>query len=107
MPRQVHAAVDLGAGGGRVMVGGFSDGAVRLEEAHRFSYDPRQSAGHLRWDFARLIDGVRTGLVRAAARASADGAALRSVGVDSWGVDYGLIDSKGHLVEEPICYRDS
>jgi rhamnulokinase len=102
----VHAAVDLGAGSGRVLVGAFSDDGVRLDEAHRFSYSPRQSAGHLRWDFGRLFDGVRAGLRRAAVMAGTRGARLRSVGVDSWGVDYGLVDEDGRLVEEPICYRD-
>jgi rhamnulokinase len=104
--RPVHAAVDLGAGSGRVFVGGFSDGGVRLDEAHRFSYSPRPSAGHLRWDVTRLFDGIRAGLRRAAAVAGAHAATLRSVGVDSWGVDYGLVDEQGRLVEEPICYRD-
>jgi rhamnulokinase len=103
----VHAAVDLGAGSGRVFLTGFSDEGVILEEAHRFSYTPRRSAGHLRWDFTRLLDGLRAGLRRAAAIAVTHDATLRSVGVDSWGVDYGLVDEGGQLVEEPICYRDA
>jgi rhamnulokinase len=102
----VHAAVDLGAGSGRVMVGGFSDVGVALEQAHRFSYAPRRASGHLRWDTARLFDGIRTGLARAAAMAAQQGSTLRTVGVDSWAVDYGLVDAGGELVEEPICYRD-
>jgi rhamnulokinase len=106
MTRPVHAAIDLGAGSGRVLVGGFSDRTVRLEETHRFSYRPRPSAGHLRWDVTRLFDGVFTGLGRAVALASARGVAVRSIGVDSWGVDYGLVDHEGRLIEEPICYRD-
>jgi rhamnulokinase len=101
----VHAGVDLGAGSGRVLVGGFSHGVV-LEEAHRFAYAPRPSAGHLRWDFTRLMDGVLEGLYHAASVAAARGVRVRSVGVDSWGVDYGLVDDAGALVEEPICYRD-
>jgi rhamnulokinase len=104
---EVHAAVDLGAGSGRVLAGGFSDRGVRLEEAHRFSYAPRRVAGHLRWDVARLLDGIRAGLRRAAAIAAEQGTTLRTVGVDSWAVDYGLIDVGGRLVEEPICYRDA
>lgn len=88
-----------------MLVGGFSDG-VFLEEAHRFGYAPRRSAGHLRWDFTRLIDGMRDGLCRAASVAGARDLTVRSVGVDSWGVDYGLVDDEGDLVEEPICYRD-
>lgn len=102
----LHAAVDLGAGSGRVLAGGLSPGGVVLEEAHRFEYAPRQAAGHLRWNFGRLLDGMRAGLARAGAIAAREGRALRSIGVDSWGVDYGLVDSEGQLVEEPICYRD-
>ena len=106
MAPPLHAAVDLGAGSGRVLVGGFAEGAT-LEEAHRFTYPPRESAGHLRWDFDRLLDGIHTGLRRAAAIATREGRPLSSIGVDSWGVDYGLIDRAGRLIEDPICYRDS
>ena len=102
----LHAAVDLGAGSGRVLIGGLSPQGVVLEEVHRFSYAPRPANGYLRWDFAALLEGVRTGLVRAGAFAARERLALRSVGVDSWGVDYGFVDRDGHLVEEPICYRD-
>ena len=102
----LHAAVDLGAGSGRVLVGGFADRAT-VEEAYRFTYPPRESAGHLRWDFDRLLDGIHTGLRRAAAIAAREGRPLSSIGVDSWGVDYGLIDRSGRLIEDPICYRDA
>src|SRR5262245_2489559 len=102
MADPLHAAVDLGAGSGRVLVGGFSD-RVSLEEAHRFEYTQRASAGHLRWDFERLLDGMRTGLRLAGAIGRREGRPVRSVGVDSWGVDYGLIDRAGRLIDEPIC----
>lgn len=102
----MHAAVDLGAGSGRVLVGGFSDDGVLLEEAHRFTYAPRPAAGHLRWDIGRLFEGIHTGLRRATAAAGARDVTLRTVGVDSWAVDYGLVDESGRLVEEPVCYRD-
>jgi len=104
--RLVHAAVDLGAGSGRVLVGGFSDDGVLLEEAHRFTYTPRRAAGHLRWDIERLFEGLHSGLRRAAAVAASHDATLRTVGVDSWAVDYGLVDEAGRLLEEPVCYRD-
>ena len=106
MSRLVHAAVDLGAGSGRVLVGGFSDDGVLLEEAHRFTYTPRRAAGHLRWDIERLFEGLHHGLRRAAAVAASYDVTLRTVGVDSWAVDYGLVDEAGRLVEEPVCYRD-
>jgi rhamnulokinase len=104
--RELHAAIDLGAGSGRVFVGDVLPHAVRFEEAHRFHYTPRVVDGHLRWDVERLFDGLRAGLRLAAQAARAAGGQLVSAGVDSWGVDYGLIDRAGQLVEEPICYRD-
>jgi rhamnulokinase len=102
----MHAAVDLGAGSGRVFLGDVRPGAARLEEVHRFHYAPRLSDGHLRWDIAALFDGIRAGLRDATRVARESGTTLASVGVDSWGVDYGLLDDEGHLVEEPIAYRD-
>jgi rhamnulokinase len=102
----MHAAVDLGAGSGRVFMGLVRPEAARFEEVHRFQYAPRISDGHLRWDIRALFDGIRAGLRGAAKIARASGAHLASVGVDSWGVDYGLLDSDGNLVEEPIAYRD-
>ncbi|HSC25831.1 MAG TPA: FGGY-family carbohydrate kinase, partial [Vicinamibacterales bacterium] len=59
----------------------------------------------LRWDLPKLLDGIREGLGRAAA-ATPPGVALTSVGVDSWGVDYALLDADGEVLEEPVCYRD-
>jgi rhamnulokinase len=104
--RALHVAIDLGAGSGRALVGGPAAGGFRVEEVHRFHYAPRREAGHLRWDAARLLAGVHDGLRHAWAAAARDGAAIASVGVDSWGVDYALIDRAGALVEDPICYRD-
>ena len=102
----LHVAIDLGAGSGRALVGGAGPNGLRLGEAHRFHYAPRRIDGHLRWDAGGLIEGMRTGLERARDAAATLGAPLVSVGVDSWGVDYALIDAAGALVEEPICYRD-
>ena len=102
-----HVAIDLGAGSGRVFVGGLADNGLQFTEVHRFHYAPRDLAGHLRWDIARLFGGIEDGLRRAHAHARERGGALRSLAVDSWGVDYGLLDASGRLVEEPICYRDS
>ena len=101
-----HAAIDLGAGSGRALVGRVGADDLHVEEVHRFGYAPRQANGHLRWDIDRLFEGVRDGVLAAGARATAQGAPLASAAVDSWGVDYGLIDANGRLTEEPICYRD-
>ena len=102
----LHVAIDLGAGSGRALVGGPCPGGFRLEEVHRFHYAPRHADGHLRWDAACLVEGIHDGLRLAWAAAARDGMSIASAGVDSWGVDYALLDAGGDLVEEPICYRD-
>ncbi len=103
----LHVAIDLGAGSGRAFVGGPAAGGWRLQEVHRFHYEARLLQGRLRWDAARLFEGLRTCLVRARSLAQAESARLESVGVDSWAVDYGLLDAEGRLLEEPVCYRDA
>ncbi|HEX5600959.1 MAG TPA: rhamnulokinase family protein [Pyrinomonadaceae bacterium] len=106
MANSLYIAVDLGAGSGRVFLAAFDEHALRLEEVRRFRYPPSKSAGHLRWDFPAIFAEIKQGLREAAARAQELGREIRSVGVDSWGVDYGLIDVAGQLVELPVCYRD-
>jgi len=102
----LHVAIDLGAGSGRALLGGIDAAGFSLSEVHRFHYAPRRVDGRLRWDVARLIDGIHAGLRLAWAAAARAGAPIASVGIDSWGVDYALLDEHGLLVEEPICYRD-
>ena len=101
-----YIAVDLGAGSGRVFLAAFAEHALLLEEVRRFRYPPSRSAGHLRWNFPTIFAEIKEGLREAATRARGLGGDIRSVGVDSWGVDYGLIDAAGQLVELPVCYRD-
>ncbi len=96
------AAVDLGASGGRVMVGTVGPGELVLHEAHRFGNVPVTTLGTLHWDILRLYGDVLAGLRAAAARFG-----LASVGIDSWGVDYGLLDSGGALLGNPVHYRDA
>jgi len=96
------AAVDLGASSGRVMVGRVAPNELELTEVHRFPNEPVRLPDGLHWDMLRLYREVLTGL-REANRAS-DG--LVSVGVDSWGVDYGLLDDAGSLLGDPYHYRD-
>src|SRR5436190_16182563 len=103
----LYIAVDLGAGSGRVFLAGFDRDAFLLEQIRRFHYPPVDSAGHLRWDLTGIFAEIKEGLRDAASRAGALGGAARSIGVDSWGVDYGLLDEQGDLIEAPICYRDS
>jgi rhamnulokinase len=96
------AAVDLGASSGRVMVGRVAPNELELTEVHRFSNDPVRLPDGLHWDVLRLYREVQAGL-RQATRA-ADG--LVSIGLDSWAIDYGLLDDLGTLLGDPYHYRD-
>ncbi|HEV2764729.1 MAG TPA: rhamnulokinase family protein [Pyrinomonadaceae bacterium] len=107
MDKSLYIAVDLGAGSGRVFLAGVGPGELLLDEVRRFKYPPAESGGHLRWDFSGIFEEIKAGLREASARARALGRSVRSVGVDSWAVDYGLLDGEGRLVEEPVCYRDA
>ena len=95
-------AADLGAGSGRVMAARYDGSTLSLEAAHRFDNVPVSVGGHLHWNLLSLYAGVRDGI---AAAIRAHGPA-ESVGVDTWGVDYGLIDGSGRLLGLPYAYRD-
>jgi sugar (pentulose or hexulose) kinase len=96
------AAADLGASSGRVMVAALGDGRLDLHEVHRFVNRPVHVAGTLHWDILRLYADVLDGL-RAAARAFP----LAGSGIDSWAIDYGLLDETGALLGNPVHYRDA
>jgi rhamnulokinase len=102
----LHVAVDLGAGSGRVFLAGVGEGELLLEEARRFQYPPERSDGHLRWNLPGILEEIAAGAREAGGRARDRGRPVHSLGVDGWGVDYGLLDDSGHLVEHPVCYRD-
>jgi rhamnulokinase len=106
MTNALYIAVDLGAGSGRVCLLGVAPGEFLFEEVSRFRYPASQSMGHLRWDLSQIFAEILTGLRAAGERARQLGRSVCSIGVDSWGVDYGLIDAGGKLVEQPVCYRD-
>jgi rhamnulokinase len=91
-------AADLGAENGRAIVGGFDGDGIVLEEVHRFSNRPVEVGGTLHWNVLRLYGDVLDG-IRAAGR-------VASVGIDTWGVDFGLLDRAGHLLGNPVHYRD-
>ncbi|GAA2359876.1 rhamnulokinase family protein [Saccharopolyspora halophila] len=95
------AAVDLGASSGRVVLGHIADGRLRTREVHRFGNGAVRLTDGLHWDAVGLFREILTGLRLAAPDAPV------SVGVDSWAVDYGLLDESGGLLGEPFCYRDS
>ena len=96
------AAADLGAQSGRVAVGRFDGEQLTVTEVHRFPNVPVRAGEVLRWDAPRLYQDVVDGLGAAAREAGR----LDSVAVDSWGVDFGLIDRGGRLLENPVHYRD-
>lgn len=104
MPRsESYLAVDLGASSGRVELLRFDGERLTIEEAHRFPNAPVRVVDTLYWDALRLWSEIKRGLARAEAR---DGDAIVSVGVDSWGVDFGLLDARGALVGNPVSYWD-
>lgn len=96
-------AADFGAGSGRVIVGTPSTEGIQLEEIHRFENNQKIIDGHLRWDFEALFNELKIGLKKAFAKY---GDEIESIGIDTWGVDFGLLDEAGKLISTPICYRD-
>ncbi|MFC1996897.1 rhamnulokinase family protein [Chloroflexota bacterium] len=95
------AAVDLGASSGRVMLARFDGDCLTLEEAYRFLNGPVRVKDHLHWDILRLFDEIKTGLYKAG-----ETVPLSSIGLDTWGVDFALLDRDDQLVGNPFHYRD-
>jgi len=107
MPSPVYlAAVDLGATSGRVILGIWKNQKLELKEVHRFPNAFQSLGGHDYWNITGLWSEIQTGL-RAAVAALPKGATLASVGVDTWGVDYALVNDAGRLVAPVHAYRDS
>ncbi|WP_372846688.1 rhamnulokinase family protein [Pontiella sp.] len=99
-----YLAVDLGASSGRTIVGTFEDGKLSLKEMNRFWNGPTEVRGTLYWDFVHLFRNIQEGIALAK-KEFGDG--LVCMGIDTWGVDFGLIDSDGRLACNPVNYRDS
>src|SRR5215211_5316974 len=95
-------AVDLGAESGRAVLGRFDGERMALEEMHRFPNTPVRLPDGLHWDVLRIIGEVKDGLAKAARNAGR----IESLGVDSWGVDFALLDRDGSLISNPYHYRD-
>jgi rhamnulokinase len=98
MTSPTFAAVDIGASSGRVMAGTVDGDRVSLRSIHRFPNGVTARDGHLRWDVVGLFRQILTGLAQVPD--------ARSIGIDTWGVDYGLLDDQGGLLADPIAYRD-
>lgn len=95
-------AFDFGASSGRAIIGDFSDGKISLKEVHRFPNDPVEIRGTLYWDALRLFHEIKQGILKAHHEGGFD-----SIGIDTWGVDFGLLDKDGRLLENPVHYRDT
>ncbi|MGI6316246.1 MAG: rhamnulokinase [Christensenellales bacterium] len=100
-----YIAVDLGASNGRVILGTLADDKFTLQEVHRFLNQPITVNGRLYWDTFGLFREICTGLKLAADIAG--GRHIYGIGIDTWGVDFGLIDKNGEIVGMPIHYRDT
>ena len=95
-------AFDFGASSGRAIIGTYENGKISLKEVHRFTNDPVNIRGTLYWDALRLFHEIKQGILKAHHDGGFD-----SIGIDTWGVDFGLIDKNGQLLENPVHYRDS
>jgi rhamnulokinase len=104
MKRKAYLAVDLGASSGRVLAGLFDGQTLEVIEVRRFANGPVNVNGRLYWRTFDLWANVLAGL-RAAHQQFADD--IVSIGVDTWGVDFGLLDRKGQLLAAPVAYRDA
>lgn len=100
--KEAFIAVDFGGGSGRVIAASIDHNKLTLDELHRFGNRQINMGGHLYWDFLSLFEEMKTGLRKAVEA----GYRLVSVGIDTWGVDFGLIDRHGNLLGNPVCYRD-
>jgi rhamnulokinase len=102
--RKHYLAVDLGASSGRTIVGTFEDGKLTLKEMNRFWNGPTEIRGTLLWDFVHLFRHIKEGIALAKKEYGAD---LVSMGIDTWGTDFGLFNADGRLMGNPVNYRDA
>jgi rhamnulokinase len=97
-------AFDIGASSGRAILGAFDGCRVELSEIHRFPNEMVSENGHFYWDVKRLFSELKIGLKKCVRD---HGAIPISLGIDTWGVDFGLLDGNGELIGKPFAYRDS
>ena len=98
-----YLALDIGAGSGRAIVGTIDNGSIRLDEIHRFGNPSVKMGDTLYWDFLYLFQNIKQSIYLAVKK----GYDLQGIAIDTWGVDFGLIDKYGRLVYNPVCYRDT
>lgn len=102
MSNRKMLAIDLGASSGRGIIGGFNGKTITLDEIHRFPNDPVHAAGGFWWDTLRLLHEIKTAILN-----STHDGGVETIGIDTWGVDYGYLDKTGALLSNPYHYRDS
>ncbi len=103
MNGQKMLAIDLGASSGRGIVGTFDGEKLSLREIHRFSNDPVTVNGRLYWDILRIFFEIK----QAVTKTVLEKEPIASIGIDTWGVDYALLDEKGRMLSNPVHYRDT
>lgn len=97
-----YLAFDIGASGGRAFIGNLNDDTILLKEIHRFYNGMVLIHDRYHWDIFRIFEEVKKGLTIV----KTQNEKVSSIGIDSWGVDYGLLDEAGHILELPYAYRD-
>lgn len=102
MQERRFLAIDLGAESGRLIIGTLKDEKLYLEEIHRFTNKPVEILGRLFWNVTQIFQDIKEGISKAFAKYKN----IESIGIDTWGVDFGLISKEGYIVGIPVCYRD-
>ena len=97
-----YLAIDIGASSGRHIIGRVEGGKITLEEVYRFANSQVRRNGHDCWDMEKLVESVKAGIDVAMERCQ-----VESIGIDTWGVDFGLLDEKGELCCDTVAYRDA
>lgn len=98
----VHIAIDFGGGSGRVVADWLSSGILQTREIYRFPNHIIKLGGHEYWDFLYLFEEMKKGIRKAVE----DGLEVISIGIDTWGVDYALVDKQSGMINNPFSYRD-
>lgn len=104
MQKRSFLAVDLGAESGRMVIGTISSSGIKLSEVHRFPNKQLFFQGHLHWNILDLWDEIKQGLIKVSKQSQIN---LLSIGVDTWGVDFGLLSKDGQILGYPYTYRDA
>src|SRR4051812_10818610 len=107
MSEQNYLAFDLGAESGRAVLGKLGGGILTLEEKHRFLNPNGKMSGRLHWNLLQQWEELKTGLRKTSGGNASKGVSHAGIGVDTWGLDFGLIGRGGEIPGYPVMYRDS